>query len=117
MFIAMEISSDNVRWGSFPWKQFNTYFSGILSTNRSCSYFKSLAQKVKEQMEHVRANLLKEYVDPGTALTPEPEQKPPLVHTPRHDAESVFWLLWFLLARANPKSEPPVEKGSAEKQD
>jgi hypothetical protein len=29
-------------------------------------------------------------------------------HVPQHDAESIFWLLWFLLARANPVS--PLRK-------
>ena len=38
----------------------------------------------------------------------------PISHKPQHDAESVFWLLWFLLARANPKDHPPVLAGSPE---
>jgi len=38
----------------------------------------------------------------------------PISHEPQHDAESVFWLLWFLLARANPKDHPPVLAGSKE---
>ena len=38
----------------------------------------------------------------------------PISHEPQHDAESVFWLLWFLLARANPKDHPPVPAGSPE---
>jgi hypothetical protein len=38
----------------------------------------------------------------------------PISHEPQHDAESVFWLLWFLLARANPKGYPAVEAGSRE---
>jgi hypothetical protein len=29
------------------------------------------------------------------------------VHEPRHDVESMFWLLCFALARANPKSDAP----------
>ena len=38
----------------------------------------------------------------------------PISHEPQHDAESVFRLLWFLLARANPKDHPPVLAGSHE---
>jgi hypothetical protein len=29
------------------------------------------------------------------------------VHEPRHDVESMFWLLCFTLARANPRSDAP----------
>ena len=64
---------------------------------------------------HVSTHYWKEYSH--TAPTSEPEQKPTLPHTPRHDDESVFWLLWFLLARANPQSEASVKEGSAEKGD
>jgi hypothetical protein len=116
MFIAMEISSNDVRWSPFPLKEFNAYFHRMRPSNDSCSHLESLRQKVRGQVDHV----LKTWRDDvDTALTSEPEQepeqKPPLVHSPRHDAESVFWLLWFLLARANPLGEAPVEKGSAEK--
>jgi len=30
-----------------------------------------------------------------------------VIHEPRHDVESMFWLLCFALARANPKSDAP----------
>jgi hypothetical protein len=40
--------------------------------------------------------------------------KTPISHEPQHDAESVFWLLWFLLAHANPKDHLPVSAGSRE---
>jgi hypothetical protein len=36
-------------------------------------------------------------------------------HVPQHDAESIFWLLWFLLARANPVS--PVREANEDEMD
>ena len=121
MFIAMEISS-NVKWTPFPFSQVcRTYFREMPSPNPSCSRLVWLGQKVNEQLLHISnhqaasasaiANFMRDQED--TPLTSEPKQEPPLVHTRRHDAESVFWLLWFLLARANPQSGPPVEKDSA----
>ena len=122
MFIAMEISSNNVGWRPFPIKNaFHRYFYEIVS-NHSCSRFQWLVQRVDHVSKHVRASILKDLLAPDTSLlTSKSEQNPPnppnppLVHTPRHDAESVFWLLWFLLARANPQRKGPVEKDSAEK--
>ena len=38
----------------------------------------------------------------------------PISHEPQHDAEYLFWLLWFLLARANPKDHLPVPDESLE---
>ena len=86
--------------------------SMMLSSNHSY-----LKQEAKEQLERELADILKEHFDTVPTSEPEqkPKQKPPLVHSSRHDAESVFWLLWFLLARANPLSEAPVGKDSVEK--
>jgi len=36
-----------------------------------------------------------------------PNDSGAVVHQPRHDVESMFWLLCFALARANPKSDAP----------
>jgi hypothetical protein len=38
----------------------------------------------------------------------------PISHVPQHDLESVFWLSWYGLTRANPKGHPPVAAGSPE---
>ena len=145
MFIAMEISS-NVEWMPFPFADLNAYLNEMLPSHRSCSHFKSLKRKVREQVDHMGTTSLAEgklqserllaqrvSEESDTDSTSEPEQEPPLVHsepeplvhsepeplvhTPRHDAESVFWLLWYLLARANPQSGPPVEKDSVQKKD
>jgi len=126
MFIAMEISSKNVGSRSFPFEEFEAYLSGIPPTNRSCPRFKFLEQKVTEEQnvmmqlestrfERLHAKFSKDC--PDTAPTSKPIQKPPLVHLPRHDAESVFWLLWFLLSRANPLGGAAVKEDSAEKKD
>jgi len=56
MFIAMEISSDNVGWSTFPFTEFNEYLRGIKSSNHSSLHYNSLmqlAQKVDDQMYHV----------------------------------------------------------------
>jgi len=126
MFIAMEISS-RVAWMPFPFTQFVATLRGILSPNSSCPRLGWLGEKVEEQLSRIGDKLMEQFnevsrireklmeqfnEDPPIS---GPEQEAPLVHAPRHDAESVFWLLWFLLARANPKGEPPVEKDSAQK--
>ena len=129
MFIAMEISSKSVGWTPFPFtREGHAYFQRILSSNPPCSRLRWLGQKAQEQLHHISeqqlalarasvnfTNSMQDLDD--IPCTSGPEQKPVLVHTPRHDAESVFWLLWFLLARANPRGEAPVAKDSAEKED
>src|SRR5882757_7647183 len=123
MFIAMEIYS-NVTWMPFPLNQESrAYFRRVLLSNPSCSHLGWLGKKVQEQLLHIvehKVEQLRRFLQDmeDNPFTPEPEQEPeqepPLIHTPRHDAESVFWLLWFLLARANPESEAPVEEDSAQ---
>lgn len=135
MFIAMEISSKSEGWTPFPFTQEGrAYFQRILSSNPSCSRLGWLGQKAQEQLHHISeqqlaiaragaraiasvnfANSMQDLDD--IPCTMGPKQKPVLVHTPRHDAESVFWLLWFLLARANPQGEAPVANDSAEQED
>ena len=61
MFIAMEISSDNVRWGPFPFSEFSDYLCGMISSNRSSSHYSSLVQlkqEVDNQMNHVSKYVL-----------------------------------------------------------
>ena len=117
----MEISSRNVQWCPFPYQDFGTHLRTVRAKmlGVSCSRFKSLERKVMKQMMHAQQYGVKDLFDfvdsnPTSGPEQEPEQTLPLVHTPRHDAESVFWLLWFLLARANPKGETRVAENSVE---
>jgi hypothetical protein len=70
------------------------------------------AQALAKRYEWVESPNKENLVEPEI---PE-KQNPPFTltqiipHVPQHDAESVFWLLWFLLARANPVS--PVREAN-----
>jgi len=128
MFIATEITTGRLftRFGfeipeflnyleTLPWD--NLQFEDA-ATELFTAVGAQLEHLTKAQLEHlVKTNNPK--IDVKRTLSARAHPAPassntPISHEPQHDAESVFWLLWFLLARANPKDHQPVAGGSHE---
>jgi hypothetical protein len=127
MFMATEITT-GVLFTDFGFET-TKFFTYVKTLPWATALFKDAAKKlssaVEAQLTHL-SNTNKPNVDVGEAWSamassleapahPAPaSSNTPISHVPQHDAESIFWLLWFLLARANPKGHPPVQDRSKE---
>jgi hypothetical protein len=129
MFIATEISTGELFTNfGFETSKFLEYLKTLpwnALLKDAADAVKAAADAVEAQLKHlVDMNNPKIDVEGAFSAMDSSSEAPahtapaspntPISHEPQHDAESVFWLLWFLLARANPKDHHPVLAGSPE---
>jgi hypothetical protein len=112
MFISIAASGDLGSYSS-PGTIWLTDFLEVLKAllslagapSRSSNYLRGATDSLIETFKKVHNGAI-EYIvrprvrDPDAVL--KLSNPTPFVHHPQFDAESIFWLLWFLLARANP---------------
>ena len=118
MFIATEITTGMLFTKfRFETSEFLEYFRTLPWKEAPIKDAASkLVTGVLAQLEHLETNnprmTFQEAMMASSSKAPaQPapaSSNTPISHEPQHDAESVFWLLWFLLARANPKDHSPA---------